>query len=262
MDKIFEFDVSRNGEIAWQKGENGSIKTVRAMMGRNTPLLTKRIYEAHGGLADQTIYPADSMNPAYDIPIKTRDERMNNIGKYGGFSSVSGSYYFLVEHGKSSKRIRSMEQMPIYLKHQLEGNPEAMEQYCRERLGYLDPSVRMMKIPMRSLVKRDGYLMHLGGRTENNICGYNAFSLFLERKWHNYVNAMENFKIKKKEEDRREDAENRITKEKNAELYRELLHKHNETLFQKMPNPSGKKLQKKEGVFLELNLKDAVLGRD
>ena len=45
MDKLFQFDVERNGVTAWCAGEKGTIVTVKSVMSRNTQLLTKRTFE-------------------------------------------------------------------------------------------------------------------------------------------------------------------------------------------------------------------------
>lgn len=258
MDKLFWYDVVRNGAVAWKAGQAGTIGTVRAMMARNTPLLTKRVYEAHGGIAEQTIYSAGEAKERGYIPVKSGDERLRDVTKYGGFSSVSGAYYFLVEHEKKGKRVRTLEQMPIYLKTSLEKDEEAWKNYCIETLGLVSPEIRWKKIRMRSLVKRNGYLMNLAGRTGRQIYAENAVSLCLSQKWVNYIKGLENFKESGKEEDRRENKEKRITKEKNELLYQELVIKHRDTIYRRKPNPIWTKLIEKQAVFAELSVREQV----
>ncbi len=258
MDKLFWYDVVRNGEVAWKAGQTGTIRTVRAMMARNTPLLSKRVYEAHGGIAKQTIYSKKEAKERVYIPVKSSDKRLQDVTKYGGFRSVSGAYYFLVEHEKKGKRVRTLEQMPVYLKARLETDEKAWENYCMETLGLVRPEIRWKKIRMRSLVKRNGYLMNLAGRTENQIYVENAVSLCLSRRWINYIRGLENFKELGKEEDRRENREKRITKEKNELLYQELIVKHRDTIYQKKPNPMCKKLIEKQEAFAGLLLREQV----
>lgn len=261
MDKIFQYDVCRNGEMAWKAGDNGTICVVKKMIRKNTPLVTKRTYEAHGGFADQTIYSAEEIrngNTNSYISVKMQDEKISDVTKYGGFGSVSGAYYFLVEHEKKKKKVRTLEQMPIYLKDKVKKDVSELEKYCRERLGYINPKICIMKILMNSLVKRNGYYMCLGGRSDVNICGYNAVQLCMESKWNAYIHRLERFKEKGKQEDKREDVKKRITREMNYGLYQELLEKHNNTIYKYKPNPLGTKLIAKQDAFNKLELKEQV----
>lgn len=254
MDKIFQFDVKRNNEVAWKAGERGSIVIVRKMMSKNTPLITKRTYEAHGGFANQTIYSAKEANGDNYIPVKTSDKRGADVKKYGGFSSVSGAYYFLVEHEKGKKVVRTIEQMPLYLQKELEASEEALVQYCTERLGLKNPSIRLKKIPMRVLMKRNGYWLRIGGRTGKNIYADNAVSLCLNQYWINYIHSLEKFNEYGKEKD----VQQKISCEKNVELYQCLLEKHTKSIYSNKPNSLGPKLLDKQEAFSKLLLKEQV----
>ena len=254
MDKIFNYDVQKNGVLAWKSGEKGSIVVVKKMMGKNTPLLTKRTYEAHGGISDQTLYSAKEANKDNYIPIKVNDARMANVEKYGGFSSVSGTYYFLVEHEKKKKIVRTIEQMPLYLKNMLEASEEAMEQYCVEKLGLINPVIKLKKIPMRSKVKRNGYWLRLGGRTGKQILTDNAVSLCLNQKWINYIRRMENIM----DTNRENDEQKIISKESNIELYEILLIKHSKEIYRNKPNSLGDKLGIKQQAFVNLTLREQI----
>lgn len=258
MDKMFQYDVKRGDVTAWIAGGQGTIVTVRKMLDKNTPLLTKRTYEAQGGLADQTIYSAKEAKKEGYIPIKGSDKRLSDVTKYGGFSSVSGAYYFLVEHEKKGKKVRTLEQMPLYLKNQLEKNAGALEQYCVETLGLCHPDIRMRKIAMRSLIRRNGFFLRLGGKTGSQIYAENAVSLCLERRWINYIKKMENFVEYAKEEDREPNAEKRICSENNQKLYHILLEKHRDSIYKRKPNALGERLEEKQARFLKLEVKAQV----
>ena len=83
---------------------------------------------------------------------------------------MKGAYYFLVEHEKKGKRVRTLEQMPIYLKERLEKDERALLQYCEDALQLVKPDIRMRKMPMRALIKRDGFFLRVGGRTNHQLC--------------------------------------------------------------------------------------------
>lgn len=258
MCKMYEYDVKRNEVTAWVAGEKGSIATVKKMMKKNTPLLTKRTYEAHGGIANQTLYSADkvrkSSNTNNYIPLKANDKRLEDVTKYGGFTSVSGAYYFLVEHEKKKKLVRTIEQMPLYLKDALEASDEALKQYCIDKLGLVNPNIRLMKIPMRTLVKRNGYWLRIAGRTGNQLCADNAVSMLVNSSWMNYIHDMERFL----ERGKSEDGKHGITYERNSQLYGELLEKHLNGIFSNKPNEIGNKLSKSYSAFEKLSLTDQI----
>lgn len=245
LSRMFDWDVIRGNETAWIAGhgkqENGTIVTVRKMMKKNTPLLTRLSSEGHGGIADQTLYSAKKASGVGYIPLKEKDTRMHDVTKYGGFNSVSTAYYILVEHGKEGKRIRTLETVPVLWNERIEKNPNLLQEYCEKELGLTDPSIRMKKIKMQSLIKKDGYYMHLSGKTGNQIYVRNAIPVCLEQKWLDYIKNLE----------KGEKAE-KITLEKNEELYDILCGKHSEGIFRRKPNPMGEKLEKGKQMFEKL----------
>ena len=86
------------------------------MLSRNTPILTRLTIEGHGGIADATLYSHKKAKQDTYIPLKSSDARMADVTKYGGYSSVTTAYLFLVEHEIKGKKIRTLETVPIYLK--------------------------------------------------------------------------------------------------------------------------------------------------
>lgn len=247
MDKIFDYDVQRNGEIAWRaKGEGKTIAVVKKMVDKNSPIITRMNYEAHGELYNATLYGKDKATKGVYIPLKSSDERMQDVTKYGGFTSVTGAYFFLVEHEAKKKKVRTLEFMPLYLKDQIGEDTEKMEAYCRESLGLVNPSIRVKKIRFQSLVRRNGYYMHISGRTGNQIVMRNAISLCLKREWVNYMKKVENITEKGF-------VETEITEEKNLELYDILTEKMQNSIFRKRPNPVGKKLADSREKFMVLS---------
>ena len=121
MDKIFNRNVERNGEIAWvastkENGETGTITTVRKVMGKNSPLVTKMCKENHGGITRKaTIWNADTAKGEGYIPVKQNDLRLQDVTRYGGLTNVVGAGYTLVEYYLKEKKIRTLEQLPVYL---------------------------------------------------------------------------------------------------------------------------------------------------
>lgn len=246
LSRMFDWDVRRGSETAWvaQHGreESGTIMTVRKMMAKNTPLLTRLSFGGHGGIADQTLYSAKKASGEGYIPLKEKDVRLQDVTKYGGFSSVSTAYFMLVEHGKRGKRIRTLETVPVLWKDRIEKNPQLLRTYCEKELGLLEPSVRIPKIKIQSLIKKDGYFVHLSGKTGNQITVRNAIPVCLEQHWMTYIKGLE----------KGEETE-KITIEKNIELYDVLCRKHQEGIFKRKPTSMGEKLLKGREKFEQLS---------
>ncbi len=253
MDKVFAFDVRRNGETAWTAGSHGSIVMVRKMMNRNTPLVTRRVYEAHGGIAEQTIYSAREAKPESYIPVKAKDERLADVTKYGGYGSITGAYYFLVEHTRKKKRVRTLEVVPLYLKEQLKG-AEQLVAYCEQKLGLEQPGIILPKIRFKTLICRNGMFLRISGRTGKQIMVDNAVQLCLGGFWENYIRHLENFQESGKESDNRKI----VNCKDNLVLYDILLNKHMQSIYRERPNPIVRKVADGRERFSGLSLVEQV----
>lgn len=218
LGNMYKWDVKRDGKTAWiaaKEGETGTIATVKKMLSRNTPTLTRLTIEGHGGIADATLYSHKKAKQDAYIPLKSSDARMADVTKYGGYSSVTTAYLFLVEHEIKGKKIRTLETVPLYLKDRLENSKEKLEEYCRETLGYTNPSVRMKKIKLQSLIKLNGYYMQISGKTNKQFTVRNYVQFCLNSKWVDYIHKLEKYQDKGVIDDA-------ITDEKNVELYNVL----------------------------------------
>lgn len=99
LGNMYKWDVKRDGKTAWvapEEGETGTLATVKKMLSRNTPILTRLTIEGHGGIADATLYSHKKAKQDTYIPLKSSDARMADVTKYGGYSSVTTAYLFLV----------------------------------------------------------------------------------------------------------------------------------------------------------------------
>lgn len=248
--KIFNYTVTRNGETAWivedKSGNAGTISTVRKMMAKNSPLITRMNFEVHGQITDATLYGARTAKPESYMPLKESDSRMQDVTKYGGFGKVKGAYFFLVEYEKKGKKVRTLESMPLYLKEKIGNDKTLLEQYCREVLQLENPDVRMMRIKVQSLVRWNGYLMYISGRSEQRLIMRNAVPLCLSQKRISYIKKLEKSVTSGfLDED--------IASECNTELYNILLEKHINTIYSKRPNAVGSKLSDGRKKFESLS---------
>lgn len=247
MYKMFDYNVARGSEIAWIADNDKSMSIVKRVMRRNTPLVTRMSYEAHGGLADQQIRKAsEAATGSGYIPIKESDDRLHDVAKYGGFRKYLGTYFFLVEHTAKGKRVRTIEAMPLYLKDKL-NTSEKMVEYCRNELGYVDPVICVEKIKMYSKIKVNGYPLYITGRTGNQLLVSSAAQMILDYEHSRYIKLFDSgFDSSKAERDI------------NISIYDTLADKYKNGIFKLRPNPIGDKLDNARDKFIALSLEEQI----
>lgn len=180
LKKMFEKETVRRGdETAWIPGKDGTIKTVKRIMKKNNILFTRKAYEVKGGLFKQQIMKKGKGQ----IPIKNSaiDNRLCQKEKYGAYNKARGAYFMLVEStDKNGKRIRTLEVVPVYLVKEMEKSEDAAIRYCIEKLGLVNPDIRLEKIKIDSLFNVDGFKMHLSSRNGQQLVFKGAEQLILD----------------------------------------------------------------------------------
>lgn len=252
MDRMFDWDVTRGSEVAWivdRKDRRGTIDTVREMMRKNTPLMTRMSFEQHGGIANATLYSAKKVKTEGYFPLKASDARLSDITKYGGYTSATIAYYFIVRYKKGKKEIISVEGLPILFKEKVERTANGLERYCTEQLGYENVQIRCKKLRIQSLLEINGYRMYLSGKTGNQLIMRNATNLCLSDKQIRYIRKIEKFS-------ETEVLDEVLCEAVNIQLYDALVEKHMHTIYAKRPNAVGGKLEKARKRFVELAVDD------
>lgn len=257
MDKMFEFDVQRGEEFAWHGKDGTSIATVKKMMSKNTPLITRRTAEVNGEFYNATIISAKAAgNKEGYISVKSSEDRLGNIEKYGGYGSIKGAYFFLVEHrDKKGNKIRTIEDIPVYLKDVYCGK-DKLQKYCEEYLSYTDPKVIIDKINHGSLVKINGFLGYITGKSNDNLLVSSAVEMKLSKAELDYIRVINKTDHINDTEEKLKS--NGVNAEKNIMLYDVLKDKHLSGIYSRRPNPAGTTLEHSRNLFLKLNLKEQV----
>lgn len=225
LNRMFDFDVRRGDEQAWIAGSEGSIATVRHVMGKNNILFTRRSAEVKGGLFDQLMV-AKGKGQAQ---IKTSDARMTTE-KYGGYNKLTGAYFTLVEHTNKKKRVRSLESVLLMHKDWYERDPEG---YCQETLGLKEPKILVPKIKINALVSYDGFRMNISGRTGDRIILKNANQLVIAPRWQQYIKGVSKYieRCKKAGNELPITVFDKLSADENQELYTVLLEKLENPLY-------------------------------
>lgn len=253
-----KYNIKRNGEIAWDK--DNSIKIVKKHINKNNILYTRQSFEKRGEFFDQQIMPKGKGQH----PIKTKDNRLLNIEKYGGYNKVKGAYMVLVEHREKKKLVRTLEFVPIYLADKIEKDENLLEDYLINNLKLKEINIIRRKVLMHSLLEIDGFKAHVTGRTGKQILLANAIQLCIDSEKEMYIRNLIKFKqrfenSKLKIDEIKVSKGDDINREKNIELYDEFIYKLTKTIYEKKLSYMGNTLIENRDKFIDLSLEKQVL---
>ena len=264
LNRMFNFDVERNGIIAWKRGKQGTIATVDEVMFQDLSKLgriqfTRYATETKGGLYDQMLMKKGKGQ----VPIKGSDKRLT-VEKYGGYNKAAGAYFMWVESDGKKGRIRTMEFVPIYLVRELEKSEERKIQYCEEELGLKNPRILLDKVKFNSLLFVDGYPVHISGRTGKQLIMKNGVQLYVINELNAYL--IKVIKYVNRNSQRTDKKSNLpltqydgITASKNLEVYCYLLEKHRTNILKKRPASQVRVLQEGMDRFENLTPEEQCL---
>jgi len=265
MNRMFDWTVKRGNETAWiasSDKEAGSIKIVKAILAKNTPLVTKRCAEAHGGITRKaTIWNKHKAAGSGYIPVKMNDARLLDVTKYGGLTSVSASGYTLLEYDVKGKKIRSLEAIPIYLGRVSELTNEAILKYfekvlIEENKGKEITELRICKkfIPRESLVRYNGYYYYLGGKSVEQIVLKNATQMAYSEEETCYIKKIEKAIEKTYYEEVDKNKNVILTKTRNNAMYDKFIIKYQNSIYQNQSGAMKNSIIEKRNEFLTLSL--------
>ncbi len=259
LEKMFtgEYDVERNGELAWKSGSQGTIVTVKKQLSKNNILVTRKAYEVKGGLFDQQIMKKGKGQ----ISIKGNDERLSNIEKYGGYNKATGAYFMLVKSkDKKGNEIRTIEFIPLYLKNVIEKSEEDTLEYLRQERNLKEPEILIKKIKTDTLFKVDGFKMWLSGRTGEQLIFKNANQLLLSAEDCQTLKKIVKFNLRRKENKNVKITEkDGIDENMLVQLYDTFLWKIKNTIYGVRLSAQEKTLEEKRNTFLGLELEEKSL---
>lgn len=264
MDKLFEHNISRNGEVAWIADNGTSIQQVLRILRRNTVMITRKTEENHGALYNKvTVWGKNKAkeNPDAYLPVKSTDTKALDVAKYGGITSIANSGYTLVEYKVNGKRVRSLEAIPVYLGRSDSLTEEKVVTYLTETLQkehknktISECSVRILFIPPKSKVCIEGFTYYIGGKSGNSIYLNNAEALYLSPAEEEYLRKIVKAIEKNNYTETDKEGSMIITKDKNLALYGTLISKLNAKPYKYNVCNIYKMLVGKEDIYMALDL--------
>lgn len=262
LNKMYDFDVENKNTVAWKVGDKGTIKTVKNTVNKNNILFTRYSYIKKGQLFDLQPVKKDKNKKGELIPLKGKDDRLNDTSKYGGYNSIKQSYYILVEHERKGKLVRSILSIPVYLVQNIEKDKNALEKFCINKLGDDFKRILIDKIKIDTLFKLDGFYMHISGKTENNFWVKPAHQLILGEKYEKYMKKIIKFANRYKELDRKIKINKKydeITVDENVEIYDLFIHKLKNTIYNNKFESQGKTLEENYENFINATIEEQCI---
>ena len=229
--RIYDYDVVRNGTVAWKAGCDGTKMTVLKNMRRNNILFTKMQFIEHSALFDDQLVRAKENS---DALIERKKGMLPT--KYGGYNKPSGACYSLIEYQNKGRLVRSLEVLPIYAIHYLD-DKEKLEQFFTERIG-TNVSMVIPVIRMNAMLEWGGIRVHLGGRTGDSILLYNAEQLLMDDAHYAYCKRLFKFGEDRKDRVFHPADYYGLTDELNTDLFDYLRSKIESEPYCKLPTAS------------------------
>lgn len=255
LNRMFDFDLIKNENIIWQRGNNGTLKVVKETVKRNDILFTRYAYCNKGGLFDQQIVRAGNGK----LPVKAN--RGTDLERYGGFNSMKPAYFTLVESEKKGKLIRTIEVVPLYVSKRFEEDAAFAIQFLKEKYDLENPKIVLPRIKKNAKMVVDGFPMHLVGSTGKQLILYAAAQLIVDSGTEKYLKKISKYLERDAErKDKRIhlsiNSIDGITKEENLRIYKLFISKLKDTIYAKRPANPIKTLVDKEDVFTEISIED------
>lgn len=225
LNRMYDYNI----EGAWKADNNETLKLVKTIMNKNNIRFTRYSSMQKGGLFDQNILKKGQGQ----VPIKKNSPR-SNIEKYGGYNRATSTYFAFVEYlDKKNKPVRSFIPIDLYEEKEYVSNPE---HFIKDRLD----SAKNIKIIIpcvkyNSLISVDGFRMHISSKSGGGlqlVCK-SAVQLVLGYNYERYIKYVSSY-LKKCKEYKQEKVItewDHISSEENIELYKLLIEKLTNTIF-------------------------------
>ena len=252
LNNMFYTDVRNSNTIAWEMDK--TVHQVDKVINNNNILVTRRTSEQKGALYNATVYKANVAAKAKEgtyYPLKTSDNIIKDVTKYGGFTSIGIAYYsifeYILETKKGEEKITRIIPIPIYISQNITDDNTLLE-YAKKQVVIKSSEklkefkLKYKKLCIGNIIGMDNYIYTIGGKSDDRFYYDNAVQLVLDRESEVYIKELSKYQNWKKEN---KDGLlwDSITTEKNIDLYNILVKKMNTGIF----------IRKKSNKYSELS---------
>lgn len=241
-EESYNYDRNHNNEIL-----SGTIETVYKFASKNTPIVTFAPTQQKGELYDLNILPKNNRL----LPIK------KNLPpeKYGGYNSITGTYFFLVEHTEKKKRVRTILPVYLYALKEYESNPVG---YCIKNFGLVEPLIIVKKILMNSLFEINGSRLIITGRSGESLLAKHTYELAIDDERATYLKRIDKYVSKCNDSKKPIEVTeyDGITIEENVNLYNWFIDRLESNAYKNLFKSALKDLADNRDKFKTLDISD------
>ncbi|MGP1608961.1 MAG: type II CRISPR RNA-guided endonuclease Cas9 [Clostridium sp.] len=252
LNKLFEFNLIKGDNIVWER--KNDILTVKKQMYSNDVRITKKPeYINKGELFDATLYKASIAKTESYFPIKSSDEKLRDVTKYGGFTKIKIAYYTLISYidskGKKQNRVIAI---PVYLNDNIQKINEYIENKLNSEKIY-DFKIEVSKIYLNTLIETNGFKYFVGGKTANYFYIDSAIPIVLEDKYVKYLKKISNIFNNDNEVYKYKLCRDKLKPEENLEVYEEFIKKMTSSILKKHKRDKTDEFIKHRDTFIKLS---------
>ena len=230
---------------AWD--QKTSIITVKDMLRRNDPIVTRMPIEVGGELYNLQIMPAG----------KGQLEKRSglSISRYGGYNKLTGAYFCVVEHTEKGKRVRTIE--PVYL-YKLEEYENAPTKYCEDTLQLVQPKIIQKQVRIDALMELNQKRLFVSSRTGDRIIMEHAYQFVLDSAQERLVKEIVLYDAQCKERKKEVGLPSKsgITEESLLQLYRSFAQRCHEGVYSGFFNSLEKHIRDSERRFIQMAMSE------
>lgn len=200
IEKLFDFTVrSASGTVVWNGYED--VRKIQSTCDKNTCIVTYMpTTNANGMFYDETIYK--SLNKSSDskasINLKGNTSNpLSSIEKYGGYNSMKNAYFMVVESlDKKGKLQKTIEAVPILINYKYRNDKDKQKkiiEYIEQENDIKITRVMLDKLKYQSLLKIDGGLYRLTGKTGDKYKIQKAMEWHIDNKMTAYTKVIDKY---------------------------------------------------------------------
>ena len=269
LNNMFYTDVRNSNTIAWEMDK--TVHQVEKVMNNNCILVTRRTSEKKGRFYEETLYKAAEAEKVDGVgycPFKISDNRLLNVTRYGGYSSIAISFYSIVEYNliKNNKKKKVCRIIPIpVINSKKLITKELLISFITKQLNLKkNEYIENLKIKYKifnekNLIKINNHKYYVGGKTGNRIYCDSAIQVLFDKEVEKYIKILSKHYNQTNKSDT-EIISKDITRENNLKLYFTLLDKMKSKVFANKKQEKYKELILDDTVnkFKELSIKNQI----
>lgn len=255
---LFTHPVTCNGKTVWDGDK--MLAKVKETASKNNAHFTKFAFFKKGGLFDQMPVPAASglVPRKKDLPTE----------KYGGYNKAGSMFFIPVKYKIGKKQdIMIMSVELLHGKHFLADRDFAqkysfsrLEQILNKKVDEVSFPLGMRPWKVNTMLSLDGFRICItgGGGGGTQLIAQPIMQFSADKSWQFYLKKLEKFNenYSKNKNYIYSEEHDKISAEKNIELYDLYIKKLKSSIYSKRINPPTETLEKGREKFIALGIKE------